>query len=76
MLRRLTGPPERPGPQPLPLDWAMHYGRAALLGALRSLTAKAGLRGSLASAESTVVRLTGDQITGEPDRRGGATRSR
>ncbi|MGW2100682.1 hypothetical protein ACWCPX_23890 [Streptomyces olivaceoviridis] len=26
VLQRLTGLPERPGRQPLPLNWAMHYG--------------------------------------------------
>ncbi|MFI6931854.1 hypothetical protein [Streptomyces sp. NPDC050287] len=62
VLRRLTGRPERPGPQPLPVDWAMHYGQAALLGVLRSVMAQSGLRGPLASAKFAVVRLTNDQI--------------
>ncbi|MBT2418692.1 hypothetical protein J7F01_03685 [Streptomyces sp. ISL-22] len=61
-LQRLTGLPERPGKQPLPVNWAMHYGQAALLGVLRSIMAQAGLRGPVASAKFTVVRLTNDQI--------------
>lgn len=62
VLQRLTGLPERPGPQPLPVNWAMHYGQAALLGVLRSVMAQAGLRGPVASAKFAVVRLTNDQI--------------
>ncbi|MEV5428035.1 hypothetical protein [Streptomyces sp. NPDC052701] len=62
VLQRLTGLPERPGRQPLPVNWAMHYGQAALLGVLRSVMAQAGLRGPVASAKFTVVRLTSDQI--------------
>ncbi|MET9504181.1 hypothetical protein ABZY42_21090 [Streptomyces sp. NPDC006622] len=62
VLQRLTGLPERPGKQPLPANWAMHYGQAALLGVLRSVMAQAGLRGPVASAKFTVVRLTNDQI--------------
>ncbi|MEV6958671.1 hypothetical protein AB0M97_05590 [Streptomyces sp. NPDC051207] len=62
VLQRLTGLPERPGTQPLPVNWAMHYGQAALLGVLRSVMAQAGLRGPLASAKFAVVRLTNDQI--------------
>ncbi|MFJ8691386.1 hypothetical protein [Streptomyces roseolilacinus] len=62
VLQRLTGLPERPGVQPLPVDWAMHYGQAALLGVLRSVMAQAGLRGPPASAKFAVVRLTNDQI--------------
>ncbi|MFG2352475.1 hypothetical protein [Streptomyces sp. NPDC048521] len=62
VLQRLTGLPERPGTQPLPVNWAMHYGQAAVLGVLRSVMAQAGLRGPLASAKFTVVRITNDQI--------------
>jgi hypothetical protein len=62
VLQRLTGLPERPGAQPLPVNWAMHFGQAALLGVLRSLMAQAGLRGPLSSAQFAVVRLTNDQI--------------
>ncbi|MEV7015909.1 hypothetical protein [Streptomyces sp. NPDC093991] len=62
VLQRLTGLPEHPGRQPLPVNWAMHFGQAALLGVLRSVMAQAGLRGPVASAKFTVVRLTNDQI--------------
>ena len=62
VLQRLTGLPERPAKQPLAVNWAMHHGQAALLGVVRSLMAQAGLRGPLASAQFTVVRLTNDQI--------------
>lgn len=61
-LERVTGMPERPGKQPLPVNWAMHFGQAALLGVLRSTMAHAGLRGPWSSAKFTVVRLTNDQI--------------
>ncbi|MDQ0701117.1 hypothetical protein [Streptomyces sp. W4I9-2] len=62
VLERLAGLPERPGTQPVPLNWAMHFGQATLLGVVRSVMANAGLRGPLASAQFTVVRLTTDQI--------------
>jgi hypothetical protein len=51
VLQRLTGLPERPGTQPLPV-WAMDYGQAALLGALRSVMSQAGLRGPVAPPSS------------------------
>ncbi|MFF4983056.1 hypothetical protein ACFY3O_23755 [Streptomyces sp. NPDC001046] len=62
VLQRITGMRERPGTQPLPVNWAMHFGQAAVLGVLRSVMAQAGLRGPIASAKFTVVRLTNDQI--------------
>jgi hypothetical protein len=62
VLERLSGLPERPGKQPRALNWTMHYGQAALLGVVRSVMAQAGLRGPVASAKFTVVRLTNDQI--------------
>jgi uncharacterized membrane protein len=62
VLERLTGAAEQPGRQPVPVNWAMHFGQAALLGVLRSLMAQVGLRGPVASAMFTVVRLTNDQI--------------
>lgn len=69
VLRRLTGLPEHPATQPLPVNWAMHFVQAALLGVLRSIMARAGLRGPVASAKFTVVRLTNDQILRPPCRR-------
>lgn len=62
VLERLTGAPEWSGRQPVPVNWAMHFGQAALLGVLRSVMAQVGLRGPVASTMFTVVRLTNDQI--------------
>jgi hypothetical protein len=50
VLERLTGRPERRGKQPLPVNWAMHFGQAAVLGVVRSIMVQAGLRGPLAQA--------------------------
>jgi hypothetical protein len=62
VLERLTGAPEHPGRQPVPVNWAMHYGQGALLGVLRSVMANVGLRGPTSSLMFAVVRLTNDQI--------------
>ena len=62
VLARLTGLPERPPEQSRALNLAMHYGQGALVGAVRSLMAQVGLRGSVASAKFAVVRLTTDQV--------------
>jgi hypothetical protein len=62
VLERLTGLPERPGRQPRVLDLAMHFGQGALAGVVRALMANAGMRGPVASAMFTVVRLSNDQI--------------
>ncbi|MFF3341379.1 hypothetical protein [Streptomyces flavidovirens] len=61
-LERLTGMRERSRRQPVPLNWAMHFGQGALAGVLRSVMAQAGLRGPWSSAMFAVVRLTNDQI--------------
>lgn len=62
VLQRLTHLPEHAGKQPLPVNRTMHFGQAALLGVLRSIMSQVGLRGPVASAKFTVVRLTNDQI--------------
>ncbi|MDI5980658.1 hypothetical protein [Amycolatopsis magusensis] len=62
VLQRLTGMDERPGRQPVAVNWAMHFGQGIVLGCLRSVMAHAGLRGPWASAKFAVVRLTNDQI--------------
>jgi hypothetical protein len=62
VLERLTGSTEQPGRQPVLVNWVMHFGQAALLGVVRGVMAQAGLRGPVASAMFTVVRLTNDQI--------------
>lgn len=64
--KHLTGLPELPGKQPVPVSWAMHFGQAALLGVLHSVMAHAGLHEPLASTKFTVVRLTTDQILEHP----------
>jgi hypothetical protein len=62
VLARISGLAEQPGQQSRALNWVMHYSQGALVGSVRSLMAQAGLRGPLASAKFTVVRLTTDQI--------------
>lgn len=62
VLERLTGTPGTSGARATAMNWAMHYGQGVALGVLRSVMADVGLRGPLASAKFTVVRLTNDQI--------------
>jgi hypothetical protein len=62
VLTRLIGLREQPTEQSRLLNWTMHYSQGALVGAVRSLMAQAGLRGPVASAKFAVVRLTTDQI--------------
>jgi hypothetical protein len=62
VLERLSGAAERPWRQRVLVNWAMHFGQAALIGVVRSVMAQAGLRGPVASAMFSVVRLTNDQI--------------
>lgn len=62
VLERLIGLPEQPGKQPRAVNLAMHFGQGALAGVVRSLMANAGVRGPVASAMFTVVRLSNDQI--------------
>jgi hypothetical protein len=60
-LLRLTGRRAPESARPTGWNWAMHYGTAALLGALRGVWAEVGLRGPLWSGAHTVVRLATDQ---------------
>ena len=62
VLARLTGASESAGKHSTSLNLAMHFGQGVALGVLRSIMADVGLRGPLASAKFTVVRLTNDQI--------------
>nr|WP_245782835.1 hypothetical protein [Amycolatopsis sacchari] len=55
VLARLTGSRLRG-------NLVMHFGQGALAGVVRALMANAGLRGPVASAMFTVVRLSNDQI--------------
>lgn len=61
-LERVVGLPDPSSEHTVGRNWAMHYGQGAVVGIVRSLMANAGLRGPLASAKFTVVRLTTDQI--------------
>ncbi|MBW4717155.1 hypothetical protein [Saccharothrix obliqua] len=62
VLERLAGMPERPGGPSRATNLAMHFGQGALAGVIRSLMANAGVRGPVASAMFTAVRLSNDQI--------------
>ncbi|GIF14971.1 hypothetical protein [Actinoplanes teichomyceticus] len=62
VLARLTGRPEEPGRPPWWLNMTMHYGQAVLVGVVRAVMARSGLRGPWASGMFTVLRLTNDQI--------------
>jgi hypothetical protein len=53
---------ERPRNQSRALKLEIHFGQGALVGVVRSLMAQVGLRGPVASAMFTVLRLTNDQI--------------
>ncbi|GAA5038116.1 hypothetical protein HNP84_003274 [Thermocatellispora tengchongensis] len=61
-LERSTGMGEHHGTRSRQVNLAMHLGQGVLLGVLRSVMARVGLRGPWASAMFTVVRLTNDQI--------------
>lgn len=54
---------QRPGDAQQPLVWnhIMHWGTGAALGSLRGIWAVTGIRGPLAHAKHTVVRLAFDQ---------------
>ncbi|TDC38969.1 hypothetical protein E1211_05565 [Micromonospora sp. 15K316] len=61
-LQRLIGLPERRREQSRTLNLGMHYGLGAAAGIVRAVMANAGLRGPMASAMFTVIRLTSDQM--------------
>jgi hypothetical protein len=54
---------QKPGPKDTPASWnyVMHFGTGAALGALRGIWAVTGIRGPLANAWHTVIRLGFDQ---------------
>ena len=60
-LQRLLRLPERPDSERLGLNWAMHWGQGALLGAARGLMARRGLRGPVGSFLFMNLRLLNDQ---------------
>src|SRR3546814_7216311 len=61
---RLSGAQDLSPRARLAANWGMHYGQGAVLGVLRSVMSEAGLRGPLASAKFTVLRLTNAQKIG------------
>jgi hypothetical protein len=68
-LERVLGLRQKPDRQRGALNLGMHVGQGILLGAWRGVMAEAGLRGPLASAMFTVIRLANDQtlenVTGQ-----------
>lgn len=60
-LLTLLGRRPAPESQPLPANWAMHWGQGVLLGALRALMAREGLRGPVGSFLFMNARLASDQ---------------
>ena len=61
-LARLLGLRRKPDAERLWLNWAMHWGTGALIGALRGLMAERGLRGPVGSFLFMNLRLLNDQI--------------
>ena len=60
-LERLLRLPHRPDEERRWLNWAMHWGQGALLGSVRGLMAKRGLRGPVGSFLFLNLRLLNDQ---------------
>lgn len=60
-LGRLVGVPDSTAERSRAMNWAMHFGQAAILGIWRSAMAEGGLRGPRASAMFTSVRFANDQ---------------
>jgi hypothetical protein len=60
-LERLLRLPHRPDEERLGMNWAMHWGQGALLGAVRGLMAEGGMRGPVGSFLFMNLRLLNDQ---------------
>lgn len=60
-MERIAGMREATGAQAFMRNWAMHAGQAILLGGVRGVMARAGLRGPWATGMHWVLRLTNDQ---------------
>lgn len=60
-LERVLGLQEKLDEERLWLNWAMHYGQGALLGAVRALMAERGFRGPIGSFMLMNLRLLNDQ---------------
>ena len=60
-LERVLGLQQKPDAERLFLNWVMHYGQGALLGAVRALMAERGFRGPVGSFMLMNLRLLNDQ---------------
>jgi len=60
-LERLLRLPSKPDEERLWMNWAMHWGQGALLGAVRGLMAERGFRGPVGSFLFMNLRLLNDQ---------------
>src|SRR5215211_4168024 len=60
-LERLLGRPHRRDTERRWMNWAMHWGQGAVLGAVRGLMAERGLRGPVGSFLFLNLRLLNDQ---------------
>jgi len=60
-LARLLGLPARPDERQLGLNWTMHWGQGILLGIVRGLMARQGIRGPVGSFLFMNLRLLNDQ---------------
>ena len=60
-LERLLGLPRRPDRERLGLNWAMHWGQGIVLGVVRAMMARSGLRGPVGSFLFLNLRLLNDQ---------------
>ncbi|MFC0388750.1 hypothetical protein [Muricoccus vinaceus] len=60
-LERLLGAPHRPDRERLLMNWAMHWGQGIVLGVVRALMARSGLRGPVGSFMFLNLRLLNDQ---------------
>lgn len=60
-LERLLRLPAKPDEERLSLNWAMHWGQGILMGVVRGLMAKQGVRGPVGSFLFLNLRLLNDQ---------------
>jgi hypothetical protein len=60
-LESLLRLPKRPDEERLGLNWTMHWGQGVVLGAVRGLMARGGLRGPMGSFLLLNLRLLNDQ---------------
>jgi hypothetical protein len=60
-LEKLLGQPRKPNEERLLMNWVMHWGQGALLGAVRGVMAERGYRGPVGSFMFLNLRLLNDQ---------------